>query len=273
PGNLDEKYPVPAPTNNQYVCFNFKNPFVDGQQATAWAPIIDDERVIHHLILYGTTEEVAEGSVGSCPHGGSVLTTQIGGWAPGGTNTVLDADVGLALDYPYLSLQIHYNNELYPDGADASGVAFCTTPTPRRHTAGIATLGNVTFTIPMGARSYPVVGNCSRLSTDGQTITLLDTWPHMHLLGSGFRTEHLRPGATLPHLSDIPIGTWKFEAQRHYPQRPRAEVRSGDVLKTTCWFDNTRPSAVGFGEDTEDEMCFNFVLAYPRASLNRLCAL
>ena len=273
PGDRDAKYPVPAPADNAYVCFNFKNPFLNGQQATAWAPIIDDERIIHHWILYGTTQEVVDGSVGPCPFGGEVLTAQIAGWAPGGTNTVLDPDVGLYLDYPYLSLQVHYNNVAFADGADASGVAFCTTPTPRLHTAGIATLGNVTFTIPAGARNYPVVGNCSRLSTNGQPITVVDTWPHMHLLGSGLRTEHLRPGATLPSLSDIPVGTWQFEAQRHYPQRPRAEVRSGDVLRTTCWFDNTRPRAVGYGEETEDEMCFNFVLAYPHASLNKLCAL
>ena len=34
-------------------------------------------------------------------------------------------------------------------------------------------------------------------------------------------------------------------------------------LTTTCTYDNPDGGPVGFGEDTEDEMCFNFVLTYP----------
>lgn len=37
----------------------------------------------------------------------------------------------------------------------------------------------------------------------------------------------------------------------------------GDAIRTTCTFDNPYDFPVLFGEGTEDEMCFNFVMAYP----------
>ena len=49
-----DRYEVPVAADNLYQCFTFRSPFAEGMQATAWAPIIDDERVIHHWILYRT---------------------------------------------------------------------------------------------------------------------------------------------------------------------------------------------------------------------------
>ena len=50
-GSTTARYPVPNPTNDKYVCFNFRSPIKKGEQAVAFAPIIDDARVIHHWIL------------------------------------------------------------------------------------------------------------------------------------------------------------------------------------------------------------------------------
>jgi hypothetical protein len=263
-GNLNAKYPVANPTNNQYVTFWFPSPFAAGEQATAWAPITDDGRVIHHWILYGTTTAGTDGQTGL---GG----TFVSGWAPGGTNGVLDPDVGLELNYPYFYLQIHYNNSLYNDAADASGVAFCTTPTPRTNTAGVVTLGNSRFTIPAGSSNYPVTGTCTTLSKDGSPITIIAGSPHMHKLGSGFRTEHTRGGASQGDIDNIALGTWSFDNQKHYPLVPRREYRSGDTLKTTCYYTNPTGAAVSFGLRTEDEMCFDFMTAYPFANVNKNC--
>jgi hypothetical protein len=44
-------------------------------------------------------------------------------------------------------------------------------------------------------------------------------------------------------------------------------VMPGDTLTTTCVYNNTTDNTVTFGENTENEMCFNFVTAWP---LNQL---
>ncbi|HVT07884.1 MAG TPA: hypothetical protein VHO67_10520 [Polyangia bacterium] len=264
------RYPVPNPTTDQYVCFNFKSPVKPGEQAIAFAPIIDDARVIHHWILYGTNTAVTDGSVtANCSTASSTFVT---GWAPGGQNAVMDPDIGLVLDYQYFQLQMHYNNQQYADGADSSGVAFCTTDTPRQHAAGIVTLGSPLINIPAGAKNYGVTGSCSLLAADGKsTITVVGTSPHMHLLGSGFKTTHTRGLMDMGDLVNLPAGTFSFNDQKHYQVNPRRDVLPGDVLTTTCTYDNPTTAAVTFGERTRDEMCFDFITVYPYGAATKSC--
>ncbi len=273
-GSLTTKYRVPNPTNDSYVCFNFKSPFAPGEQAIAAAPIIDDERVIHHWILYGVNTPVTDGSIATGTLGCAATTLSaihVSGWAPGGGNSVWPSDVGLVLDYPSFMLQIHYNNQRYADAADASGIAFCTTNTPRANAAGIVPLGNMTFTIPANANDYAVNSSCTNLALDGTTpMTVISTSPHMHLLGTGFRTQHMRGGTNMGDLSNIPIGTWSFDSQIHYPV-DRRQVLPGDTLRTTCYFDNPSPTPVSFGTKTTDEMCFDFITVFPYAAANKHC--
>ena len=40
-------------------------------------------------------------------------------------------------------------------------------------------------------------------------------------------------------------------------------IQAGDSLRTVCTFKNPTMSFIRFGEKTENEMCFNFVVAYP----------
>src|SRR5581483_11063864 len=83
-GSTTAKYPVPNPTNDSYVCFNFSSPFTAGEQAVAWAPIIDDARVVHHWILYGTDSATTDGSITKNCVAPPVTATHVTGWAPGG---------------------------------------------------------------------------------------------------------------------------------------------------------------------------------------------
>jgi hypothetical protein len=179
----------------------------------------------------------------------------------------------LVLDYPYFQLQIHYNNQRYADGADDSGVAFCTTPTARQNSAGIVTLGTMLFSIPANADDFPVNSTCSNLASDGKTtMTVIGTSPHMHLLGTGFRTQHMRGGTDMGDLSNVPVGTWSFDGQKHYVVNPRRQVLPGDTLRTTCYYDNPTSSAVRFGTRTRDEMCFDFITVYPYSAATKNCS-
>ena len=150
-----EPFVVPQ-VSDTYRCFAFQVPFAPTEQAVAWAPIIDDARVVHHLILYGhrtTTRPVGCGDTGR---------VFLMGWAPGGKNGIMPPDVGLELPDPgtWLSLEVHYNNSArFADARDRSGVSICTTETPRAKEAGVITLGSVGIAIPPGAENHPVVSD------------------------------------------------------------------------------------------------------------------
>ena len=45
-------------------------------------------------------------------------------------------------------------------------------------------------------------------------------------------------------------------------------AEAGDVIESTCTFNNTTTSSVAFGQSTEQEMCYQFALAYPYDALN-----
>ena len=60
----------------------------------------------------------------------------------------------------------------------------------------------------------------------------------------------------------VDVDNYDFNYQVTYPTNMKLDV--GDVIHTTCGWKNTLPQSVQFGEDTNDEMCFNFVSYYPR---------
>lgn len=269
---------VPDTAGNLYQCFTFASPFNGVTQATAWAPIIDDERVVHHWVLYRTKTAQVDGGVAPCNMPGDA--TFVAGWAPGGQNFVMPADVGLELPAAneWLILQLHYHNVGgLSDADDASGVGFCTTDTPRAHDAGIFTLGTIGINIPAGAVGHLESGMCGSLLTAGlaQPVHIIATFPHMHELGVSFRTDIMRGSNDGPVENVIDVPHFSFDDQRMYPIDPPIEFRPRDAIRTTCRYDNPGSVAVRFGEKTEDEMCFNFAMLYPISlfTMGRSCLL
>jgi hypothetical protein len=262
------EYTVPTSFTNTYSCFTFRNPFPSGKHAVAWAPIIDNDQIVHHWILYGMNSGTHGGvATGNPCYLATINGTMVAGWAPGGANAVMDSDLSLDLNYPYYTLQVHHANRTGSTQTDASGVAFCS-GSPRQNVGGIITLGTTNISIPAGARDYSTTGTCNNISADGRTnMTIVGTSPHMHLLGRGFRTEHVGQA----DLSNIPVGQWDFDVQRAYPQLPRRTVRPNEVLKTTCWYSNPTSRTVGYGPNTEQEMCYDFVTAYPYSNAVKKC--
>jgi hypothetical protein len=265
-------FQVPAQgADDLYQCFAFKAPFTEPRQAVAWAPIIDDERVVHHWILYRTPSPQEDGGVFPCDVSLQVSAEFVAGWAPGGGNVLMPEGVGLELGDPndWYVLQVHYHNTAHhQDAVDASGVAFCMPDEPRPQTAGVLTLGTTSLNIPAGAVAHEETGNCGGLLTlfwPGD-LHIIGSSPHMHELGRGFHTELVRAGGVTEVVTDVPV--FNFESQGMYFNTPEIVVHPGESLRTTCVFDNPGAEMVHFGEGTADEMCFNFVLAYPIQQLN-----
>jgi hypothetical protein len=197
--------------------------------------------------------------------------TFIMGWAPGGQNTVMPADVGMELGGPddYYILQMHYWNVTgHTDAFDQSGVAICATETPRAQTAGVLWLGSPRIAIPPRASDYDVENECPSVVTSRLTepLHLLSSSPHMHEYGSRFITEIRRGGDSGRAETLVELDPWDFNNQTTYPH-PDVVLQPGDSLYTRCTYDNPTDSTVTFGERTEDEMCFNFVTAYPMRAL------
>lgn len=265
--NSADGFAVPEQgAENLYVCASFKSPFVGESFATAWAPIVDDERVLHHWILYRTEMPQEDGAVGPCNMPSDAQF--VAGWAPGGENYVLPDDVALELGGPdsWFILNMHYNNAAHhADAVDKSGVALCTVDTPREQTAGILWLGSLNIAIPPHAEDFSVSGDCPSWASNILTAPLyvLTSFPHMHKLGKSFRTDIMRGGNNGPIETLVDVPSFDFQTQLHYMHDPPIEIHAGDALRTTCTYDNPSDKTVHIGENTEDEMCFNFVTVYP----------
>ncbi len=263
---VDAPFHVEENAGNLYQCFSWKAPWTNTVQATSFAPVIDDARVVHHWILYETATPQPEGVGRACQMPADATFLQ--GWAPGGQNNVFPSDIGLRLptSEKWLILQVHYwNVARLTDANDRSGVAMCTTPPNalRPKTAVVSTLGSLNIALPARSTNVDVVGKCT--PEIAEPMHVLSAGPHMHTLGQKIKTEVLRGGqaSTTETLVDVP--RWDFNAQASHAVD--MVINPGDVLKTTCTYSNGTDKAVYFGEKTENEMCFDFVTVWPAPGL------
>ena len=64
--------------------------------------------------------------------------------------------------------------------------------------------------------------------------------------------------------SPMPLhdGAYAFDEQRISPVAPIA-LAAGDTVTTTCTWNNTGSTTVGFGSSSDTEMCFSILFRYP----------
>jgi len=219
-------------------------------QMIAWRAITDNPKVLHHWILYGPSGE------------------HIVGWSPGKEhNAALPDDVGMHLPTGNLRLNMHYNNaQGSSEGKDNSGLEICALKKTnfRAKTAATATnLSQFLINIPPKAMDMAVTGNCTVGGT--QPVTIISASPHAHKLAKHmkFSVTHAGGSPVVMHDADF-----NFEEQTAYPLKEPVVVKAGDTITTTCVFSNPGNTTVTFGENTENEMCFNFAVYYPMGALS-----
>ena len=92
------------------------------------------------------------------------------------------------------------------------------------------------------------------------------TFPHMHVLGTGYRIGRERDGA-VDCLAES--DAYDFNNQLTYMFEDPVVVTGGDTLSLECTWDNSAgnpnrihdpPVDVTYGERTDQEMCFAFTL-------------
>jgi hypothetical protein len=240
----DDKFSVPA-GQEIHPQIMFTAPWTGDVQAVAFRPITDNAAVLHHWILYGGQY------------------TFITGWAPGGdvNRGSLPPDVGMYIPSGSpLRLDVHYNNLTgTSDQLDGSGVEVCVIRSPEKFRPNTATVAAIIGnpTVPPHQR----VDNSTTCTVSARPdgATLVAESPHMHLLGVHAKLELTQDGIGKV-LHDAPFS---FDQQHVSLIEPRVIVRSGDKMTVTCSFQNDTDRTVTFGENTDDEMCFNFVTVYP----------
>ena len=263
--SLRADFEVPGEGRDSYPCFAFRSPFGLTDHITAWTPIIDDERVTHHWLLYRTdTPQEREGFIGECePSADGVLVM---GWSPGGEGGQLPEGVGLEASVApneWLILQMHYLDASGYETTirDRSGVDICVAATPQPVVAGIITTGDVVLEIPPRASGHVEERLC--LQRTDEPIHVVAASPHMHRLGTAIETTVRRGSADAPDELVFREERFDYDLQTTYPIVPAVEIRPGDVLRTACTYDNPTDATVRYGITIADEMCFNFLTVYP----------
>ncbi|MET0282991.1 MAG: hypothetical protein ABW352_00915 [Polyangiales bacterium] len=272
PADKTKPYVVPGGASNlegtvdRYICFYFKPPYVDDSQGLWFASMLDQTKILHHWLLYGTDAALhGDGEVAPCSAAepGAYL---LAGWAPGANDVTMPSGIGL--DMPSgptagLILEVHYYNTEQAEVRDQTGMRLCTAkPNTREHTAAVHFTGSEGICVPPGAKSYEVNGRCNPRRDQGD-IHIIQVWPHMHKQGRRMRVTINRQNGTKEELSDQPFD---FNTQLKY-EKNDIILKPGDTIDTTCFYDNDGTSSIPFGEKTSNEMCFGFITAWPAGAL------
>jgi hypothetical protein len=115
--------------------------------------------------------------------------------------------------------------------------------------------GTINISIPPRAS---LTATCDyTIPTGTPDLHLFSATPHMHTLGTAMTTTKMgAAGATI-----VSQPAFSFQTQLAYPTS--VDLAAGDVVETACTWQNSTDSTVSFGENTSNEMCFDFVAYYP----------
>jgi len=242
------------PGQESYLCFQFYSP---PEEVAITRVETLTSAGIHHFALYqafGRNEPDA-------PHECNTLIKQT--WNPiyvsgtGAHELNLPAGTGfvIAPDTQYI-IQLHIQNTgdeaiTVRGGVNLTYEHATSTVTP----AGIYAFGNYQIDLPPQSTGTEVPVSC----TPGKQMNVFGAFPHMHKLGSKIELVRTPMGGT-PSMF-YKVDPWDFG---NAPVDMVDEtVTPTDTFDLTCTFDNPLDHRVGFGESSDDEMCFFVLFYYP----------
>ena len=178
-------------------------------------------------------------------------------WAPGASALALPDGVGLAFppSTTRLVVEAHAIRTAEGDAAEATATLCFASDTPANVAAWFATDAPVTAIRPhheeTSTAECRVAGNVHAWSA----------WPHMHRVGKEFHSVVLRGSSRSP-LTDV--APWDFDAQRTYAID--VDLAEGDVIETSCVWQNDGDAYVLPGPKSSDEMCNQGLIGWPASS-------
>jgi hypothetical protein len=216
-------------------------------QVISWRPLTDNAKVVHHWIVW-------EGQA------------NMFGWAPGSDGRPYPADVGVDMtNQPGgLRLDMHYFNlNGTKEEYDRSGVALCVVKGANRRPKSAAIHGGfATFApvmAPANTRGHVLGGSCKVAAKE--PITVMSVSPHAHTRATHMTFSVVKPDGTEKVWHDQSFSFWE---QVTWPFETPLILEDGDTVKWKCVYDNDSNKNIGFGESTQDEMCFHWAAYYPK---------
>jgi Copper type II ascorbate-dependent monooxygenase, C-terminal domain len=181
-----------------------------------------------------------------------------------GTNALeFPAGVGLKLKAnDIVILELHVFNPSAEPISGTSGIEIIEIPPDDvEQEADLYLPGPSTLNIPPNQ-----VSSQTGVCTIHNEQTLFALFPHMHQLGSHFKTTlNIDGEATILYDDD-----YDFSHQAFLPIDP-ITLRQGDTITTECTWTNTTPNSIGWGENSDAEMCFSIVYRYPAQEDSSFC--
>jgi hypothetical protein len=257
-----EGFEVPL-VDTTYECFNFAIPWDEPVQALAFYPVIGEASVLHHMGLYSLKSPLPPGSHGPCEVGPD--RTVVGGWSPGQDKLSWPPEYGALMPHDKtggFQLEIHYDNRDRRKVRDSSGLKVCATSKFRPKTLAMAVLSSdENINLPPGRQQ--VVTSCTVWSDKGPA-TALAASPHMHRLGVRLQTIVKHTDGTQETVTDQPFS---FDDQAIQFLKTPVIIKKGDVLTTTCSYENNTGRVIRYSKGSDGEMCNNGLIASPPGSL------
>lgn len=256
---LPEPVAIPADGTMPYRIVDVPTNFAEDRWARGIEVLPGDRGVVHHVLVFVRPPEVA-GKKNRWRDAAEGLGGFFGGYVPG--NSALEYPAGMAKRIPkgsVLRFQIHYT----PNGiatTDRTKIGLVFSPKPE-HEVQTTALHNLGFRIPAGDPNHPVTAEI----VSPWNARILSFLPHMHVRGKAARYEVVRADGVRSTLLDVP--KYDFDWQLNYVYDRPMEVRAGDRLIYTAWYDNSEGNpanpdptrTVGWGEQTYDEMHLGYL--------------
>jgi len=179
-------------------------------------------------------------------------------WLPvsifGTTPDAIDVPAGYAIQIPagaQLVMQRHLLNATSMPLDTTASVTFSLTHDESAQKAGGFGFESTMISIPPGSANFPVTTSCV-VPSDRH---IWDAFFHMHQLGS--HAELSLNGERIISQVD----TWSFTNQPHFAVD--FDLKKGDVVTLTCYYNNDTADTVVYGPSTTNEMCAWEGLGFP----------
>jgi hypothetical protein len=221
----------------------------------------------HHTVLTRYQGSAPDGTV-RCSSGTNG-PTMIYGSGVGAPDFAFPPGVGLHLAAgTRLLLNLHLYNGSDAPLSGTSGALFQeAAPGEIQHLAELVLAGpTLSLAVPPGVSTQS--GTCNVSSIASQPIQVFALSQHMHKLGRHLRSVAVRGGTEIV-LQDVP---YNFEQQEFHLAPSPIELRPGDVVRTSCTFENASNTTVRFGESSDEEMCFTDLFYYPAQGARYICS-
>lgn len=272
---MPESYKPNFNQGDIYRCFVLPTGLNEDRYVRAVEILPGARGMVHHVILFLDTSGQAKALDDADPGPGytcfggpgfdvNALAPTLGGWAPGNQPSFLADGLGMSLPKgATVVMQVHYSAHNGIGASDQSSLGIYFTKAPVNKRVLVAPVINQKFLIPAGAADYEVTASIPFLPFAAHLISVT---PHMHLLGKKMSISETLPDGSKVCLAEVP--DWDFNWQASYTYKKSIAAPFGSGLFLTSRYDNSPnnlknpnspPKAVGWGENTTDEMCIGFL--------------